>query len=443
MSTERRAVTRAGFLPAVLVASAFATDCTSDHASLAAHPHAAGAGGKAGGASAGAGAGGKSPSGNGAKGGSGGAPIDPDKHVEPKGRSVFTVLHGIVDADRVAWCFARVRDDATELVGTPLPEDGMGYGQSLSFEELPHIDNQKDGLVPFVITGDLSLIAGLDCADAVARANAERPRAPEPEPGSGGSGGTPDAAGSGGESGEGGQSGAENGGAGAGDAGAPSRGGAPGVSSGGGEGGAAPIPEPPALRVGMLPGLPAGTLAQGYSLLEVADGCLGAPGFVAARSDSICGAGYTPGEGSLTAEFVILGRQVTAGMLAMQALHASRGSPSLGVRVAPPADSLQSYVTLVDNFSEGALRPAEPRRDLPNTAYGTAAPDWSVQATLNGIEGFSEPWSAVQKRSGVKTLENGRGYTLVVLGPSYTVEERGWWNPLAFGLIDNDPAPAP
>jgi hypothetical protein len=26
-----------------------------------------------------------------------------------------------------------------------------------------------------------------------------------------------------------------------------------------------------------------------------------------------------------------------------------------------------------------------------------------------------------------------------VLGPSYDVDAKGWWNPPAFGLVDNDP----
>jgi hypothetical protein len=173
--------------------------------------------------------------------------------------------------------------------------------------------------------------------------------------------------------------------------------------------------------------------------VEVADGCLGAPGFVDPRAESICGAGYTPSEGSLTAEFVILGRKVAAGMLALQALHASRGSANLGVRVAPPADAVLSAVTIVDNFTEGALRPLDARRDLANTAYGTADDGWTVQATLNGATVSSETWAAIQKRSGVTPLENGRSYTLIVIGPSYTVDGTAWWNPPAFGLIDNDP----
>lgn len=421
-----------------LCAAALSTDCTSDHSALAARPRTAGAGGKAGGGGAGGKAGGGgSLAGNGAKGGAGGTPINPDKHVEPMGRSVFTVVHGIVDADRVAWCFARVRDGVTELVGEPVPDGGVGYGQSFSFEALPHVDNERDGLLPFVIAGDLSLVAGLDCEAAVARAEAER-EVPVPDPGSDGSAGEAGASGGqGGEGGENGQSGALNGGTGPSEAGAPSQGSSPSAGEGGT--GETPLPKPPPLRVGTLPGLPAGTLARGYSLLEVADGCLGAPAFVDARSESICGAGYTPSEGSLTAEFVILSRKVAAGMLALQALHASRGSENLGVRVAPPPDAIESYVTLVDNFTEGALRPADPRRDLGSTAYGTSARGWNVEATLNGTTVWSESWSAIEKRSRVTTLEDGRGYTLVVLGPSYRVDDAGFWNPAAFALVDNDP----
>jgi hypothetical protein len=52
---------------------------------------------------------------------------------------------------------------------------------------------------------------------------------------------------------------------------------------------------------------------------------------------------------------------------------------------------------------------------------------------------YSERWTVVKKRAGIDDLEDGRGYTLVVIGPSYTIEGTGWWNPPAFALVDNDP----
>src|SRR4051812_16646400 len=85
--------------PVALAGVLFATDCTSDHGALAARPHAAGAAGKAG-AGAMAGAAGRPHGGGSAQGGTGGSVTPPDKHMETPGRSVFTVMHGIVDAER-------------------------------------------------------------------------------------------------------------------------------------------------------------------------------------------------------------------------------------------------------------------------------------------------------------------------------------------------------
>ena len=64
---------------------------------------------------------------------------------------------------------------------------------------------------------------------------------------------------------------------------------------------------------------------------------------------------------------------------------------------------------------------------------------WTVDITVNQGPVYSEPWRTVQARAGIDMLEDGRGYTLVVLGPSYDVDAKGWWNPPAFGLVDNDP----
>jgi hypothetical protein len=412
-----------------LLLPVLATDCSSDHGALAARPHAAGAAGRAA-----AGAGGMGRGGALARGGSGGAVVmPPDKHVEPPGRSVFTVVHGVVDADRLAWCFARVRDGKTELVGTPVPEGGMAFGESASFESLPHVNSETDGVVPYVITGDLSLVSGLDCADAVARAASVGAQALDGLAGAGNAGT--------GNSAEGGAAGAAAGASGAGEGGAPN-GGVPaggGAENGGeiGAAGAPPVVAPP-LRAGALPALPAGSLAQGYSLLEVADGCFGAPGFVDPQAEDICGAGYSPNTGTLTGELVTLSRATAEGMLALQALHASRGAPSLGVSANPPADAVQSAITLVDDFSEGALRPVDPRRDQPATAYGVSQRSWNVVASHNGAYEFTEPWLGIEKRSGVSP-EDGRGYTLIVIGASYTVPEGDFWHSMAFTLVDNDP----
>jgi len=173
-------------------------------------------------------------------------------------------------------------------------------------------------------------------------------------------------------------------------------------------------------------------------VLEVADGCFGAPAFTHNLEKDVCGEDYTPATGSLTGEIAILGRATSTDALALQALHASRGSGSLGVRASPPKDAVQPSQTIADNFTEGALRPTDPKRDVAAEAYGTQQRLWTVDITVNQSPVYSETWRTIQARAGIDALEDGRGYTLIVLGPAYSVDVKGWWNQPALGLVDND-----
>jgi hypothetical protein len=419
-----------------LFALATVPSCGVDRPSLALRPHAGGAAGQGGARAQG---------GGGAAGArtrppvAGAASVNPTKHVEPMGRSVFTVVHGIVDADLTAWCFARVRDGETTFVGNPVPAGGLAFGASLSFETIDGIDSQNDGVAPFVITGDLSELDGLDCAAAVARAQAVM-QADRAEGALGAEGGQ------GGAAGEamGGGGGAAGDAAGApGSAGTRASGGTGGTPPGsGGQGGEAGAPEakPPALRVGALPGLSAGSLAAGYSMLEVADGCLGARAFTDPLEQDACGVDYTPEQGSLAAEIVVLARATMPNLLALQALHASRASGDIGLRTEPgPADDGATLV-LVDDFSEGSLRPRDPAVNLPTGSWGVNTATWSLDATMNGVTYASELWPAVRRRAGIGKLEDGRGYTLIAIGPSVDLGKKGFWHDFAFTLVDNDPS---
>jgi hypothetical protein len=140
-----------------------AVDCTSDHDRLARRPGvsgAAGAGGTAGnGGAAGKGASGKSGASgsSAASGGSGGV-----KPVEPPGRAVTTLLHGVVDAERIAWCFGRGAE-TPELFGRPTPRSGVAYGQAFTFEELDDVDLDDVDLTLYALAGELELVRELDC----------------------------------------------------------------------------------------------------------------------------------------------------------------------------------------------------------------------------------------------------------------------------------------
>lgn len=420
MRTRNLCFTLAGAL-------SLAPSCSNNHSVLEQRDHPAGMGGMGGLA----GAGGMSGSGGAlTRPPAAGAPgVNPNKMVEPPGRSVFTLVHGIVDADLTAWCFARVRDGATTLVGSPVPAGGLAYGQSLSFETLPSVNSDSDGVVPYVIAGDLSAIDGLDCSKAVALAETVMAA----DTGEGG------AAGQGGAAGEGGVSGLAGATGGASDGGTPGEGGTPG-GAGASIQAEKTTPTPPALRVGALPGVPAGTLAAGYSMLEVAAGCLGAKEFSAVRQAAACGDDYTPEHGSLTAEVVMLSRATADGMLSIQALHASHASAELGVRSMPGSMDSGIGITVIDHFGEGALRPRDPRTMLPVQSWGVNTDTWSVNASVGSVDYTSEPWSVIRARAGIDELENGRGYTLVAIGPSVTIDTTGFWNGFTFALVDNDPS---
>lgn len=421
-----------------LVGLTSVTSCTSDHGSLARRPNdvTGGAGGQ-GGASGGSGspAAGKSNSTGGQSGNDGAG----GKLTEPSGKSVLTLTHGIVDAPRVAWCFARVRDGKARLVGSPRPKAGVTYGASIVFDDLPDTDLGRDGVVAFAIAGELARIADLNCEEAVALAEREMGVPPAGQGGSVGSGGEGGSdAGSTGEGGEGAASGAGGEMAVGGEGGNPGTDGAAGEGAGGA--GEPDLPAPPRLRVGALPALPAGALSEGYSLLLVSAGCLGGPAFSGSLERQVCGSAYRPRSPTLTGELVLLSRSTSPSTFGFQTLHASVASGELAVSIAPPASSSLTTVTLSLNMTEGMLRPRTPRLDLAPSAYGSGGDDWSVQVTDSSGTPIKEQWSAVLERGGIDELEVGHGYTLIVIGPGGDLPKRSWWNAAAITIIDNAPA---
>jgi hypothetical protein len=399
-----------GGLAFALVAAAAiaATDCTRDHDALAARPRAqGGTAGMAGSASAGAGSGfggsGGSLGGKAGSGGSGGT--GGSKVTEPVGRSVITFLHALVDAQAVTLCFAKSDGGANELLGRPRPAAGLAYGGPLVLETLRGVDLDAEHVVPFAITGDLALLDGLDCEDAVALADAEM-RADGSSGATGGAGGSPpNDAGAAGEAGDG--------------------------------AGGAPSPVPARLRVARLPELAPGTLTEGHSLLYAMVGCFGGSAFAHEESEALCGAGYAPDRPTVTAELVVLSRKVGISTVGIQALHASRAMPSLSVRARPP-DSSMPWAYIADSMTEGMLRPRVPRTDLDPAGYGVGTRTWRVQASGGAGTLVSDSWPTILSRSGLEAPEIGRGYTLVVMGPSSDVGA-ALWNPPGITLVDNDP----
>jgi hypothetical protein len=382
-----------------------ATDCTRDHDALAARPRSqGGTGGMAGSAGAHSGFGGSGGSlggkaGSGGSGGTGGSKV-----TEPIGRSVVTFLHAFADAQAVTLCFAKRDGASNEFVGRPRPAEGLVYGGALVLETLSGVDLDEEGVVPFAITGELDLLDGLDCEEAVALAEAEM----HADGGPTGGGGAANDAGAAGQAGDG--------------------------------GGGAPNLVPPRLRVVQLPELAPGTLTEGYSLLYAMVGCLGGPAFAHEQGEALCGTGYTPSGSNVTAELVVLSRKVGFGTVAFQGLHASRALSSLSIRVTAPVSSVEPSVYIADNLTEGMLRPRVPRTDLNPAGYGVETRSWRVQA-LVGIEAIvSDSWPTILGRSGLDAPMSNRGYTLVLMGPSTDIDDT-LWNPPGFTVVDNDPLP--
>jgi hypothetical protein len=434
----------------VLGLFALLAGCETDHDALARRPpqNQAGEGGAAGslGGSGGTSAGTGGSSGTAGTGGT--------KVVEPPGRSVVTFVHGIVDAERVLLCFAQTGDEGPSFEGSPLPEDGLAYGASLSFETLPNFSVTETVRV-FAIAGELDRVEGENCEDAVELARAEM-RAAGDEPsflnlaGAGGvngaeGGAAGDAAGApsgaAGDTGGAGGSSAEAGAAGEG-AGGVSSGGNGGASSAGetgsgGVGGAAVLPDPPRLRVAELPSLPAGAIVDGYSLLYAANGCIGGPAFSHALEEQVCGAGYSPKNPTLGAELVSLSRKVNFLNLSLQALHSSRALGRLDLRTRPAESSTEFAQSIASSLTLGSLQPRAPRSDLRSEQLGISD-GGGLEFFVDGVSQWVGSWNGVTRLSAVTPI-NGRVYTLVVIGPAVAEDSDGFWNAPTVTLVDNDP----
>jgi hypothetical protein len=402
-----------------LSALGLAVACVTDHGALKKKPDSAGGGsggqaGSSGGFGNVAGSGGQSGS-----GGQGGG-------AEPPGDNVLTLLHGAVDAESIVFCFARFDPDsgAVTHAGSPVPEGGLRFGRRASFAELAGLDFAADSLQPFVIAGDLDLLEGLSCEQAVAEAEAEEldPQALGP----GGAGGAPGEGGAPGSAGTG-EGGATDGGA----------AGAPGAA---GQGGAPPEvpPLPPRLRVRALPVLPKGTLAGGRSYLFVAAGCFGGPAFTDPIDEAICGAGYAADAPTLTPVLVTLSRLTEFGEVGVQVVHASLATPEFDLSATPPANSGDFPISLGTNVTLGEVSPRPPRFGFSKIELGANTSTWSVDILMEGMK-KSEFWPTIITRGGIEELLDGQTYALVVVGPRADINGFSWWNQAVISAVPTEP----
>jgi len=407
----RKDATRALGL-AFLLAAGTAGGCTTNHDALARQPKAgSSAGGSAGASGFGSGA---FNTGDQSQGGR----INPDD--EAMGDDVLTIVNAVVDAPSVRLCFARVGEDGQtqDFVGNPGAE--LAYATSTTLTALNGLSLIDDTIQPWVLSGELSRLDGLDCEAAVALAQSEEAKV------------TPANAALLGLGGAAGETGA--GGSAAGEAATPGSGGAAGESG-------VPVTGPfefPTLRARPLAALPPGTVAIGRSILMVLTGCSGGVAYNDTVETSVCGPAYTPTSPTLEPIIVKLSRVVGGGTVGLQAVHASQATRSLAVRASGDKGAVSLLFASSLSFGSIAPRPADTR--YSPSELGVENFDYGLQAIDDkGGVSYQEAWSDILTAAGLPAIVAGRGYTAIFIGPDPLLLKEGWWNPSAFTLVDNDP----
>lgn len=395
VSERSTAVLGLGLLACVLASGG---GCTTNHDALARQPNSGGSAGGGTGGAAGFGAfGNTGNTGNQAQGGR----YNPDYEVP--GDNALTIVNGAIDAESVALCFARVTDDGltSELVGSPLP--ALPYAGSTVITALDGLSLIDDEIQPWVIAGDLAQLKKLDCATAVERAQAIEAGVTPPEVDVEDAGG----AGAGGE---------------------------------GGAGGAAPEPPlvKPVLRARPVAALPAGTVNVGRSILMVLTGCLGGAAYRDKLDASACGPDYGPYEPNLAPIVVTLSRDLRFDKVGLQGLHASPATGVLDLRVY--GDRGDTALPFATNVEYGSISPRPADTRFTPIELGVDSSGFGIQALDEaGNVLDQQAWPDLYKASGVGTLEAGRTYTVIALGPDPLLVKRAWWNKSMFTLVDNDP----
>lgn len=327
---------------------------------------------------------------------------------EPPGENVLTFLHGIVDAPAISVCFAKGQSLDAPPLGVPQPEGGLAYGSSMVLRAIDGIDWAKDTLSTWVIAGDLALIEGLDCDQAVALAKSEMASASDDA--------EPNAAGG--------------------------AGGAGGAAGAGGEGGGVAA-EPPRLRAARLPFVPAGSLSVGRSSLMVADGCIGGPAYQSRLGENACGPGYSKASSTLSAELVPMSRRSMPFRLGLQAVHASQATGAVGVTSAP-SEGGQSFIVVANSIELGGIAPRTLELNYDASSWGVNTQNWQVEISQSSTVLFAEPWSEILTSAGVSLLANGSSYALVFVGPGVGVPlgRNQLWNPPRIVLVPTNPVAA-
>ncbi len=369
------------------------------------------------------------------------------------GPSTLTIVHGVSDSPTIAICFARVSTGLT-FVGDPFPPGGLSFGQSVPALAVPGFDFETDAVQPVVIAGNLALVAGMSCEQAIAEI--ERITLELADAGAvgdaGGDASTPDASMMTDAAFDGGiDAGATTDGASfdsGSDATASSDATVSDAATDGGIADAAPdalLPPPPpppvappirALGMAILPG---GTFTGGKNFLFVPTGCLGGPAFTSSVDQIVCGPGYSATSPTLRPVVVSMSARTSPNRLGLQVLNAAATPDRLKVESVPNGSGIT--IEIVDELVSGAIGPASPMDDFPRDSFGTPITESSIEVGLSNATTaqLMVPWADVLDRGDLTSVANETGYTLVVIGPRAGLSAGSWWNGSTVTIVPNVP----
>lgn len=364
-------------------------------------------------------------------GSTGGAPSGP---TEPPGPRKLTILHGVIDAPSIDFCFVPVVDGGVGVgTGAPEPAGGLSYGASF-VPALSGIDLVHVGVRPYVVAADPSALAGLDCAALIALAAVPPIAAEDASVGAGldastdGAAGVRDAAPPLDAARDAAPSHLR-------DASTP-----PSISDASSDADAADAAPPPipSIRVSALPVIPAGTLADERAYVLALGGCIGGIGVVDPSDRSVCGSSYSPAQPTLTPTVVRLSRILTDGRVGLQFLNATPAVDSAALRVMP---SKGSPIPIASGIVPGELRPTTPFATQTSGELGALDPAALVQILPSGTStpGYSEPWAVSFGPAGIGNLVDGADYALVLVGPYPGFTKNKWWNGPLVAIVEAAP----
>ncbi len=151
-------------------------------------------------------------------------------------------------------------------------------------------------------------------------------------------------------------------------------------------------------------------------MLFVAQGCLGGATYDGASAAAYCGPGYDEKTPTVSAMLFSLSRVTSPNRVGLQVAQASLANGAIDVQATPPRSQTGTSVSIASAVSLGQLDP-RPASVLSAVDDLGSAQEFVLAVSTQGRALFSEPWSRVLDNGGLKALENGRTYALVLSGP--------------------------